>query len=93
MEDLASESSCKIENLLTVDLGLPLGARYNLVSVWDEVYPRKRLAVWKRQFLSKGGRLTLTGTTLSNILTYGMSLLQLPKRIKSTLAKIQKDFL
>ena len=49
---------------------------------------RKNLALWKRQYISKGGRLTL-----SNMPIYTMSLFRIPKRVKSRLEKIQRDFL
>ncbi|RVW93052.1 LINE-1 retrotransposable element ORF2 protein [Vitis vinifera] len=50
--------------LPTVYLGLPLGAPNRAASAWDGVEERvrRRLALWKRQYLSKGGRLTLIKT-------------------------------
>ncbi|RVW54128.1 putative ribonuclease H protein [Vitis vinifera] len=61
IEELAVELGCKIGMLPTVYLGLPLGAHHKAVSIWDGVEERmrKRLAQWKRQYISKGGRLTL----------------------------------
>ncbi|RVW13059.1 hypothetical protein CK203_101931 [Vitis vinifera] len=48
-------------------LGLPLGANHKSVAVWNgmEERFRKRLAMWKRQFISKGGRITPIRSTLS----------------------------
>ena len=54
---------------------------------------RKRLALWKRQYISKGGRLTLIKSTLFNMSTYLMSLFCLPRRVKLRLEKIQHKFL
>ena len=54
---------------------------------------KKKLAIWKRQYVSKGGRPTLLRSTLSNLLIYIMSLFRLPKGVKARLEKIQKDFL
>ena len=61
VEELAMEIGCKIGVLPTSYLGLPLGAHHNSVAVWDNIEEmfRKKLALWKRQYISKGGRLTL----------------------------------
>ncbi|RVW88789.1 Transposon TX1 uncharacterized 149 kDa protein [Vitis vinifera] len=55
-EVLASELGCKVGSLPSTYLGLPLGAPHKSVVVWDGVEERmrKRLALWKRQFISKG---------------------------------------
>ena len=46
MEELASELGCKVGSLPTTYLGLPLGAKHKVLSVWDSVEERfrKRLA-------------------------------------------------
>ena len=58
---LALEVGCKVGKLPTSYLGIPLGANHKSVAVWDGVEERfrKRLTMWKRQFISKGGRITL----------------------------------
>ena len=63
--------------LPTTYLGLPLGMRRNSTYVWDGVEERfkKKLAIWKRQYISKWGKLTLIRSTLSNLLIYIMTLL------------------
>ena len=63
--------------------------------VWDSVEERfqNRLAMWKRQYISKGGRLTLIRSTLSSLLIYFMSLFFLPRKVRLRLEKIQRDFL
>ncbi|KAJ9708014.1 hypothetical protein PVL29_000195 [Vitis rotundifolia] len=95
METLASVLGCKIGSLPTTYLGLPLGAPYKSTRVWDAVEERfrKRLSLWKRQYLSKGGRLTLLQSTLSSLPTYFLSLFVIPKRVCARLEKIQRDFL
>ncbi|RVX23098.1 putative ribonuclease H protein [Vitis vinifera] len=67
--DMAAEIGCKVGQLPTVYLGLPLGAPNRASSVWDGVEEkmRRKLALWKRQFLSKGGRITLIKSTLASI--------------------------
>ena len=76
-------------------LGLPLSARYKFVRVWDNVKERlrKRLALWKNQYISKGGRATLIKSTLSNLSIYFLSLLQLLKTVNLRLKQIQINFL
>ena len=54
---------------------------------------RKRLASWKRQYISKGGRLTLIKSTLSGLPIYFLSLFRIPKLVYARLEKIQRDFL
>ncbi|RVX04483.1 putative ribonuclease H protein [Vitis vinifera] len=49
--------------------------------------------MWKRQYISKGGRITLIRSTLSNLPIYFMSIFQLPRAIRMRLEKIQRDFL
>ena len=66
IEDLALELGCRVGGLPFCYLGLPLGAFFKLEAVWDvvEEWFRKRLAMWKRRYISKGGRLTLIQSTL-----------------------------
>ena len=61
--------------------------------MWDGVEERlkKKLALWKRQYISKGGRLTLIKSTLSNLPIYTMSLYK-PTGIKSRLEKNPEGF-
>ena len=61
IEDLALELGCKVGGLPSCYLGLPLAGPFKSEVVWDgvEEWFRKRLAMWKRQYTSKGGRLTL----------------------------------
>ena len=49
--------------------------------------------MWKRQYISKGGRITLIRSTLSNLPIYFMSIFQIPRAVRIRLEKIQRDFL
>ncbi|RVW50222.1 Threonine--tRNA ligase, mitochondrial 1 [Vitis vinifera] len=95
LELLAIEVGCKVGRLPTSYLGIPLGANHKSVAVWDGVEERfrKRLAKWKRQFISKGGRMALIQSTLSSMPIYLMSLLRIPRAVSLRLEKIQRDFL
>ena len=86
MEDVdkaAAFFGCKVGKFPTTYLGLPLGASHKLCRVWDVVEERfkRKLATWKKQYLSKGGRLTLIKCTLSNLPIYFMSLFVIPKKV------------
>ena len=52
-----------------------------------------RLAGWKCLFLSKGDRVTLIKSTLSNIPTYFLSLFPIPAFVANRIAKFQQNFL
>ena len=54
---------------------------------------RKRLALWKRQYISKGRRLTLIHSTLSSMPIYFMPLFCIPRTIRLRLEQIQRNFL
>ena len=53
----------------------------------------KRLAGWKRLYLSKGGRVTLIKSTLSNFPTHFLSLFPIPVSMEARLEKLQQNFL
>ena len=53
MDDLAWEFGCSLSSLPTTYLGMPLGALFKSVTVWDGVEEcfRRRLTMWKRLFI------------------------------------------
>ena len=95
LDELALVLGCQVGVLPTSYLGLPLGGPFNSLVAWDGVEERscKRLALWKRQYISKGGRLTLIRSTLSSLSIYFLSLFRIPRIVWLRLEKIQRDFL
>ena len=76
-------------------LGLPLGAHYKDTTIWNGVLEttERRLIGWKLGLLSKGGRLRLIKSTLSNLPTYLLSLFPIPSSVANKLEKLQNNFL
>jgi hypothetical protein len=72
VDRLAHLLGCRVASLPLTYLGLPLGASYKSVSIWNGVIEKteRRLVGWKRMYLLKGRRLTLLKTTLSNLPPY-----------------------
>ena len=95
VEDLALVLGYRIGKLSTSYLGFPLGAPFKSSRIWDAMKERfkKRLAMWKRQFLSKGGRLTIVKSILSSLSIYYMSLYVILSKVSLRLEKIQRNFL
>ena len=81
VDEMAVELRCRVGQLPAVYLRLPLGSPNKASSLWDGVEERvrRRLALWKRQYISKGGRITLIKTTMTSLPLYQMSLFRMPK--------------
>ena len=78
IQELAAMLDCKISALPMNYLGLPLGARYKSKALWDSVLEKmgRKLAGWKKLYLSKGARLTLIKSKFISFL-YSLSRLVL----------------
>ncbi|RVW79332.1 hypothetical protein CK203_040861 [Vitis vinifera] len=74
--ELAAELGCRVGSLPSHYLGLPLGVPNRASSMWDGVEERvrRRLALWKRQYISKGGRITLIKSALAKKRNGGLGL-------------------
>ena len=95
VEGLSSILGCKVDSMPFSYSGLPLGAHYKDSSIWSNVIEKikTKLAGWKRMHLSKGSRLTMIKSTLSNIPTYYLSLFQIPIRVAKYIEKIRRNYL
>jgi hypothetical protein len=95
VDQLASLLGCGTGYLLLKYLGLPLGASFKLKAMWMnlEDLMSRRLTPWKWIYRSKGGRVTLIESTLSNLPTYMLSLFPIPAYVTKRIEKIQCDFL
>ncbi|XP_059627240.1 uncharacterized protein LOC132270043 [Cornus florida] len=69
ISSLAAVLGCRVSSFPIPYLGLPLGVSSRLVGSWDSVIDRyaTRLAGWKKQYLSKGGKVTLIKNRIEKI--------------------------
>ena len=76
LDILVVELGCRTGYLPTTYLGLPLEAAHKSVAIWDIIKEKmdKKLALWKRNFISKGGRITLIKSTLASLPLNQMSI-------------------
>ncbi|KAL4346749.1 hypothetical protein GQ457_17G015740 [Hibiscus cannabinus] len=82
-------------SLPTDYLGLPLGVRQNLRSLWDPILQKlsSKLATWKSQLLSFGGRITLVKSVLSSLPIFFMSLFRMPAMVAKRITCMVSNFL
>ena len=95
MHALAEILGCRIGTLPMTYLGMPLGASHKSPTIWSPILEKteRKLAGWKKLYLSKGGRLTLLKSTLSSLPTYYLSLFTIPLHVADKIEKLQRDFL
>jgi len=69
---LADIFNCKTFSLPLKYLGMPLRACFKNNCIWDGIVEKMKrwLASWKRLYLSKGDKVTLIKSTLSNLPKY-----------------------
>jgi hypothetical protein len=75
VDGLASILGCRVSSLTMKYLDLLLGTSFKAKSIWDDIIEKmeRHLAGRKMMYLSKDRRITLIKSTLSNLLTYFMS--------------------
>ena len=87
---LAEILGYRVGTLPMLYLGMPLGASHNSPSIWNSILEKieRKLAGWKRLYLSKGGCLMLLKNMLSSLLTYFLSLFTIPTRVANKIEKL-----
>ena len=95
IKDLANLIHCNAGKLPISYLGLPIGGKPRFKEMWSLVVERveRKFSIWKRKYLSFGGRITLIKSSLSNIPVYYLSLYNMPKKVCETLDRLRRDFL
>ena len=95
INEIAGILKCKAGDFPLTYLGLPLGANPRRIKTWNPIVDRfkKKLALWKRNHISIGGRISLIKSALSNLPIYFMSLFKMPITVAQELEKIQSQFL
>nr|XP_009804761.1 PREDICTED: uncharacterized protein LOC104249929 [Nicotiana sylvestris] len=95
MEHLALILGGEVGSLPAIYLGMPLGAKSKSKLIWNSVIEKceKKLARWKSQYLSLGGRLTLINSDLDSLPTYMMSLFPIPAGVTERLDRLRRSFL
>lgn len=93
--NLAWILGCKIDNLPSSYLGLPLEAGFKAKRVWERVVEKIffRLESWKALLLSIGGRLTMLKATLASIPIYHLSLFTILASVASRIESKFQNFL
>lgn len=76
-------------------LRIPLGSKSKIVGVWDVIIQKfqKKLSLWQRKYLSKGGRLMLIQNVLSIFPIYYLSLFQIPASVEKQMETVMRQFL
>nr|GEU79039.1 reverse transcriptase domain, reverse transcriptase zinc-binding domain protein [Tanacetum cinerariifolium] len=74
--------------------GLPVSKRMNKLDAWNGVVGKlsERLATWKINLLSIGGRLTLVKSVLGSLPLYHLSLFRAPTSVISLIEALRRNF-
>lgn len=76
-------------------MGLPLGSNYKALATWSPVIKRveRHLDLWRAKFLSRGGKVALIKSVLSNLPVFYMSILYILKSVVKYIEKLMRRFL
>ncbi|XP_071727858.1 uncharacterized protein [Rutidosis leptorrhynchoides] len=91
---LAAIMGCSNSALPFHFLGLPVGLNISRIANWESIISKikKRLASWKANMISFGGRLTLIKSVLGGLGTYYMSLFKAPCKVIHTMESWRVPF-
>ena len=94
LEELTNLMGCKASHIPMKYPGLPLGAKFTANTLWNTILDKmeRRLAWWKRLYLSEGRRITLIKSTLSNLPTYFLALFSYPSKCVTSHWKVKTRF-
>ena len=81
---------CRVGTLPMTYLGMPLGASPNSPSIWNPILEKikRKLAEWKKLYLSKEGKLTLLKIMLSSLPTYFLLLFTISTYMTNRIEKL-----
>ncbi|KAG5571307.1 hypothetical protein H5410_061073 [Solanum commersonii] len=94
IQQLANILGCRVEHLPTIYLGMPLGSKHKTMELWNGILVKteKKLARWKAQYLSLGGRTILINYVLDSLSTNVMSLFPILAKVVKKLDKLRRNF-
>ncbi|XP_071719506.1 uncharacterized protein [Rutidosis leptorrhynchoides] len=94
VDRLAGNLGCRPDKLPFTFLGLPVGKNMNRIDSWDPILNKfkSKLATWKVNLLSFGGRLTLIKSVLGALGTYYFSMFKAPKGVLKSFESIRAKF-
>ncbi|GKV08326.1 hypothetical protein SLEP1_g19972 [Rubroshorea leprosula] len=95
LNGMADTLNCLVGSIPFIYLGIPVGANPKKIATWAPVIDcfRRKLASWRCDSLSFGGRIVLLNSVLSNLPVYYFSALKAPKKVINLLSLIQRRFL
>lgn len=94
VEQVAKTLGCAAGSTPFMYLGLPVGARMDLLKSWDDVTGKIKasLSSWHVKNLSIGGRLTLLKFVSGSLPSYYFLLFRVPARLNQTLESLRSNF-
>ncbi|OAY69027.1 LINE-1 retrotransposable element ORF2 protein [Ananas comosus] len=91
---LATVLNCKVGNLPTKYLGLPLADRRPSKEDWLDIIRniQRKIDGWQAKLLSRYGRLILVNAVLTNLPLYFLSMFKAPKWVIARIEALRRDF-